>query len=155
MACARNADCPLLHVEDDQNDVLLVQRAFQKLKILSPIHHVPNGDAATEYLLGTGQFADRRKFPFPALMMLDLKLPLRGGLELLGWLRKQGAPLRRLPVVVFTSSNQMCDINRAYELGANSYLVKPTGFDDLCITVRVMHQFWLEHSENPETGNQK
>ncbi|MFN7140002.1 MAG: response regulator [Limisphaerales bacterium] len=150
MAGARNAESPLLYVEDDPDDALLVQRAFRKLNILSPLHHVEDGEEATKYLLGTGTYADRRKYPFPRVMLADLKLPRRNGLELLEWLRKQRSSLRRLPVIILTSSNQMCDINEAYELGVNSYLIKPAGFDDLCSALKVVHQYWLIHCEKPE-----
>src|SRR5690349_7010840 len=118
----------ILHVEDDPNDILLVQRALKKTGAPSAIVSVSDGDRALAYLGGARDYADREKFPFPQLVLLDLKMPRKSGLEVLEWIRRQ-ALLKRLPVIVFTSSKHDQDINSAYELGANSYLVKPVGFD--------------------------
>jgi CheY-like chemotaxis protein len=109
-----------------------------------------HGEEAVDYLAGGAGFADRGKHPFPALVLLDLQLPRRSGHEVLEWLRAQEEGLRRLPVVVLTSSREPRDINRAYELGANSYLVKPVSFDALLDMVRVLEHYWLALSERPE-----
>ncbi|RMD93131.1 MAG: response regulator, partial [Calditrichaeota bacterium] len=114
----------VLIVEDDPNDVLLIRRAFQKAKILNPLQFVNDGEQAVQYLSGLPPFADSEKYPAPVLLLLDLKLPKKSGFEVLEWLQQQNT-LHRLPVVVLTSSNQSSDINHAYDLGANSYLVKP------------------------------
>jgi DNA-binding response OmpR family regulator len=84
------------------------------------------------------------------LMLLDLKLPRKTGLEVLAWLRSQKIPLKRLPVVVLTSSSQPVDVNRAYELGANAYMVKPTGFAELFNAVKILNQYWFALTEKPE-----
>jgi CheY-like chemotaxis protein len=109
-----------------------------------------HGEEALEYLAGGGGFADRERHPFPALMLLDLQLPRRSGHEVLEWLRAQEAGLRRLPVVVLTSSREPSDVNRAYELGANSYLVKPVSFDALLDMLRVVERYWLALAERPD-----
>lgn len=140
----------ILHVEDDPNDIVLLQRAFQKLHKAVNIRNVSNGEEALHYLRGENEFSDRQQFPLPSLMLLDLKLPRKTGLEVLQWLRSQSAPLRRLPVVVLTSSSQPVDINCAYESGANAYMVKPVGFEELFNVVKVLGQYWLSLSEKPE-----
>lgn len=139
----------ILLVEDDPNDVLLIQRAFQRARILNPLQVVRNGDEAVAYLGGQEPYADRGRYPLPILMLLDLKLPRRSGLEVLEWLQQQPG-LRRLPVVVLTSSSESIDVNRAYDLGANSYLVKPVRFEDLLQMVRSLHFYWLILNTPPE-----
>jgi CheY-like chemotaxis protein len=141
----------ILVVEDDSNDVVLIQRAFAKARILNPLQTVGNGDDAVAYLAGEGEFADRQRHPFPVLVLLDLKLPRRTGLEVLGWIRSQ-AGLKRLPVVVLTSSKEARDVNRAYDLGANSYLVKPVGFDSLLELVKSLEVYWLILNQKPDVS---
>ncbi len=132
----------ILLVEDDPNDVLLIQRAFRRASVTNPIQVVGDGEAAVDYLAGRGPYQDRSSHPLPAIMLLDLKLPRRSGFEVLEWLRRQPG-LRRLPVVVFTSSALAADIRRAYELGASSYLVKPLEFDSLQNVLRTLGTYWL------------
>lgn len=139
----------ILVVEDDPNDVMLIQRAFGKARILNPVRTVSHGDEAVAYLSGEGPFADRDAYPFPVLVLLDLKLPRRSGLEVLGWIRSQPG-LKRLPIVVLTSSKESIDINRAYDLGANSYLVKPVGFDSLLELVKSLEVYWMMLNQNPD-----
>jgi len=138
----------ILLVEDDENDRLLIQRAFDKGRIANPIKAVTNGEDAVAYLAGTGVFTNRERFPLPVLMLLDLKLPRKSGLEVLAWVREQ-AGLKRLPVVVLTSSRETSDINRAYDLGANSYLVKPVGFENLFELAKSLNMYWLMLNEEP------
>lgn len=132
----------ILVVEDDSNDVLLFQRSMRKAGWGNPIQVVNHGDAAVAYLAGTPPFEDRERHPMPCLVLLDLKLPRRGGLEVLAWLRAQPM-LRRLPVVILTSSREHGDINRAYELGANSYLVKPGSLQEWQVLVTLIHGYWM------------
>lgn len=139
----------ILHVEDDPNDVLLFQRAFKKANLSVNIQSVSDGDKAVAYLSGANGFDDREKFPLPALILLDLKMPRKSGLEVLAWIRGQDK-LRRLLVVIFTSSKHDEDINRAYDLGANSYLVKPVGFDMLVDVAKLLHQYWLTVNERSQ-----
>jgi CheY-like chemotaxis protein len=147
MTAAKNS---ILLVEDDGNDVLLLEHAFRKANLSHPIFAVNDGEQAIDYLHGRNQYADRQKFPLPLLILLDLKLPRKGGLEVLTWLRAQDSTLNRLPVVVFTSSRQSKDINRAYDLGANSYLVKPADFEKLSEIVRLLDSYWFLLNERPE-----
>lgn len=138
----------MLLVEDDPNDVLLLQRAFRKAKANTPLYVVSDGQAAVDYLAGRGAYADRATHPLPSLVLLDLKLPRKSGHEVLEWLRAQPM-LKRLPVVLLTSSKEPMDINRAYELGANSYLVKPVAFAELLHMARALELYWLQINESP------
>lgn len=142
---------PILLVEDNENDVLLVQRAFRKAEIRHPLVVLRDGDAAVEYLGGAGPYADRIRYPLPAVMLLDLKLPRRSGHEVLGWLRMQPG-LRRLPVVILSSSRDLGDVGRAYDGFANSYLVKPVHADQLSALVRDVERYWLVRNLRPELG---
>lgn len=139
----------LLLVEDDPADALLTQRAFRKAEIEISIQVVKDGDAALAYLLGEGEYADRSRYPLPVITLLDLKLPRRSGHEVLVWLRQQ-PELKRLPVVVLTSSQESADVNRAYDLGANAYLVKPVGFAPLLDMIKTLNLFWLLMNQKPE-----
>lgn len=139
----------ILLAEDDQNDVMLIKRSFSKARIINPVACVENGEQAIAYLKGEGIYADRRQYPLPFVLLLDLKLPRLTGHEVLEWLRQQPL-LKRLPVVVLTSSRQPEDINRAYDLGANSYLVKPVVFEEFAALMRQLQMYWLMLSEHPD-----
>ena len=138
----------ILLVEDEPNDVFLIGRALQKGGITTPLHTVENGELAVSYLSGEGPYADRGRYPLPIVVLLDLKLPRKTGLEVLEWLR--GTPLRRLPVVVLTSSKDASDVARAYDLGANSYLVKPVSFDSLQEMLGSVDRYWVALNQHPE-----
>jgi CheY-like chemotaxis protein len=143
-----NQTFTILHIEDDPNDVLLVERAMKKTSSIAHLRAVNDGDKALAYLRGEEEFASRDLFPMPDLVLLDLKMPRKTGLEVLAWIRGQ-EHLKRLLVVVFTSSKHDQDINKAYELGANSYLVKPVGFDALLETVKNIQTYWGTLNQRP------
>jgi CheY-like chemotaxis protein len=145
-------DLTILVVEDNPTDVILIRRAFEQAKLANPVQFVAHGDAAVDYLSGQGAYADRSKFPLPILMLLDLKLPRRSGLEVLKWLRSQ-ENLKRLPVVVLTSSKEDRDINAAYDIGVNSYLVKPVEFPGLLEMLKAINLYWLMLNERPKLGD--
>jgi CheY-like chemotaxis protein len=138
----------ILAVEDEDDDVALLKRAFRKVGIVNPVTFLADGEAAVQYLAGEGGFADRAAHPLPALVLLDLKLPRKSGLDVLAWLREQPA-VRRIPVVVLTSSRQNRDLERAYDLGANSYLVKPVEFADLVSMIEALRLYWIVFNETP------
>jgi CheY-like chemotaxis protein len=140
---------PILLVEDSPDDALLIQRAFRKANLANPVQLVRDGEEAVAYLSGAAPYADRTRFPLPVFMLLDLKLPRRSGLEVLAWVRQESV-VRRLPVVVLTSSRESVDVNRAYDLGVNSYLTKPVGFEALLEMVKNVNLYWLVLNENPE-----
>src|SRR5258706_8970894 len=138
----------ILHVEDDSNDVLLFDHACRKAGIDSNIQVVTDGQEALAYLQGTDKFENRADHPVPTLVVLDIKLPRVSGFDLLSWMRSE-KHLRRLPVIVLTSSNQPADIKRAYDLGANSYLVKPVALDALVALAKGIEGYWLSLNQGP------
>lgn len=129
---------PFLLVEDDSNDVYLLRLAFPKAGLQNPLHVVGNGAEAISYLSGSGEFADRNKFPVPAIVLLDLNLPGKDGFEVLKWLAEREFGQKTL-VVVLTNSARKSDVNRAYALKANFFLTKPSNFDDLVEMTRCLH----------------
>lgn len=141
----------ILLVEDDENDVVLLKRAFEKAGMRNAIKTVRDGQQAIAYLRGEGGYANRERFPMPFLVLLDLRMPGTNGFEVLQWIRSE-AELKRLLVVVLTSSNLQSDVDRAYELGANSYLVKPVGFDEMSNLVLRFDAYWSEINRVPTTS---
>jgi CheY-like chemotaxis protein len=119
----------ILLAEDNEDDVILIERAFRKAKIMAPLMAVRDGEEAICYLSGLGRFGDRTQFPFPDLFLLDLRLPMRDGFEVLRWIQTK-PELKKLPVIVLTQSDRIKDANQAYRLGAYSFLVKGTDFKD-------------------------
>ncbi|QEH38040.1 Response regulator rcp1 [Aquisphaera giovannonii] len=140
----------VLVVEDDSTDALMIRRAFRKANVGNPLQFVDNGDSAVDYLAGRSPFDDRAAYPLPGLVLLDLKLPRRSGLEVLQWLKEQPG-LRRIPVVVLTSSMETADVRKAYDLGCNSYLVKPVHFEGLLQAIRAVGPYWLAMNHAPDT----
>ena len=140
----------ILLVEDNPVDILLMQRALRNEAFANTsLQIVRDGDAAIFYLNGEGEYSDRERYPLPRIILLDLKLPRRSGHEVLVWLKQQ-PELKRLPVVMLTSSSQTIDVKRAYDLGVNSYLVKPVGFASLVEMMQSFSQYWLNYTELPE-----
>jgi CheY-like chemotaxis protein len=137
----------LLHVEDEENDRLLLQLAMTKAGIENPVQAATDGQQAMDYLKGTGKFADRSLYPLPCLVLLDLKLPRVPGLEVLKWIRQEAR--LNLPVLVLTSSQNDNDIAAAYDLGANAYLVKPSDTFKLAAMATAMKEFWLTQNTPP------
>ena len=140
----------ILLVEDDENDVLLIQRAFRRAGLGTALKVVRDGEQAIDYLSGHGAYGNRERFPLPFLLLLDLKMPGVDGFEVLQWVRAE-PELKRLLVVVLTSSNLQADVDRAYELGANSYLVKPVEFDEMVNMVQRFEVYWSEINRTPST----
>jgi DNA-binding response OmpR family regulator len=132
----------ILHVEDDPNDVVLLDHACRKAGIDCEIKRVADGEEAIAYLMGKDEFADRGQFPLPQLILLDLKMPHLSGFDVLQW-RRENDKIRTVPVVVLSSSNHDLDLVRAYELGVNSYLIKPVSFDSLVSIVKALSDYWL------------
>lgn len=141
----------LLIVEDQENDVLFLKHAFKKAGILNATQVVEDGQQAIDYLSGVGPYADRRVYPLPGMIFLDLKLPQVHGLDVLQWIRQQSS-LPAIVVVVWTSSSLDEDIARAYRLGANSYVVKPSSMEKLIEIVKDFANWWFKHNEPPPRG---
>lgn len=138
----------ILLAEDEENDVILIKRAFEKSRLINPVHVVENGEDALHYLSGQGKYSDRDLYPFPTLLLLDLKLPKKNGFEVIQAVRANDE-WKRLLIVVLSSSSLNPDINRAYELGANSYLVKPPDFDNLIAMLKQLQSYWLILNAKP------
>lgn len=133
---------PVLYAEDESDDVFFMQRAFKRAGIARPLLAVGDGAQAIDYLAATADRSGAEVQPVPALMLLDINLPLRSGFEVLAWIRSQ-AHLRCLPVVMFSSSGRPEDRARASELGATSYLLKPTSGRDFTDIVAALSEHWL------------
>jgi len=133
----------LLVVDDDENDIRLLRRAFLKVGVDVYMEVVHDGEEAIQYLRGEDRFGDRQMFPLPRLLLLDLKMPRASGFEVLEWVRKQ-VGLRRMLVVVMTNSDEPEDVDRAYDLGANSFLKKPDDFSNLIKVTQRLHDYWME-----------
>ncbi|HEY9851936.1 MAG TPA: response regulator [Leptolyngbyaceae cyanobacterium] len=142
-------DSRILLVEDDPGDVFRIQRAFRKANIISPLEVVTDGEQAINYLSGQEAYQDRDRYPLPILILLDLKLPRRSGFDVLKWLRNE-SEVKHLPVVVLTSSDRPDDIERAYLLGANSYLSKPPEIDELLEMVKTIGIYWIVFNRSPQ-----
>ena len=135
---------PILLVEDDENDVFFFMRAVKRLGITQPIQVAGDGQQAIDYMEGAGKFSDRREFPFPHLVLLDLKLPQVRGLDVLQRIRELHGP--KPIIVILSSSRNSADVSSAYERGANAYLAKPPSFDGLVKLIGSVAEFWLIHN---------
>ena len=139
----------ILLAEDREDEVALIRRAFKKINLLNPLQVVTDGEQVVAYLKGEGQFANRAEYPLPSLLLLDLKMPRMNGLEVLQWIRQQPG-FGTLRVVMLTSSNQIQDVNAAYRLGANSFLVKPVEFERFVAMINALQGYWFWMNQAPE-----
>ena len=138
----------ILLVEDNEDDVFFMHQARTDAGISNPMHVAEDGRQALDYLEGTGKYANREQFPVPFLVLLDLKLPLVPGLNVLKWIRER-PELKTMLVVILTSSRESRDIDTAYRLGANSYLVKPPTSQMLTELVKSIGDYWMIKNEPP------
>jgi CheY-like chemotaxis protein len=138
----------ILLVEDNRMDAELTLDAFREAKLSNTIHVATDGQQALDYLFGRGIYADRRAYPMPNLVLLDLKLPGIDGFEVLRQI-KSTPILKRLPVVILTSSKEEGDRAVSYDGGANSYLVKPVSFEGFLGVVRQIEGYWLSLNVGP------
>jgi len=136
----------ILLVEDNPRDEALILRALKKANILNEVIIARDGVKALDYLFGSGKYAGRDKRVLPQFVLLDLKLPRMGGLQVLQMIRKDRRT-RRLPVVVFTSSSEEEDVIKSYDLGANSYVRKPVDFEQFLEATRQLGMYWLVLNE--------
>lgn len=132
----------ILLAEDNDDHVLLIKRAFVQARLLNPIQVVSDGEQTIAYLKGEGKYANRDEFPMPGLLLLDLKMPNKDGFDVLEWIRQQPA-LRDLRVVVLTTSDRIFDVQRAYQLGASSFLTKPLDVRDFVLLGPAVKGFWI------------
>lgn len=141
----------ILVVEDERNDVFFLEYAFQEAGIKNPLQAVADGQEAIDYLAGIGKYANRLRYPVPCLVLLDLKLPLKTGFDVLRWIRQQ-PPLQALVVIVLSSSRESRDVDEAYRLGARSYLVKPLSMKERFEVAKAIKHYWLHLNELPSIG---
>ena len=134
----------ILLVEDSEDDVFLMKRTLNAAGVVNPVFVATDGEQAVQYLGGEGIYADRTAYPLPAVVFLDLKLPLKSGLEVLAWIRAQSA-FESLLVIVLTSSDEPSDLRRAYSLGASSYLVKPLTAKQLVTLAQAFDWKWVKY----------
>jgi CheY-like chemotaxis protein len=139
----------ILLVEDNPADAWLFERGLKKAGVSTRVERLSSGDDAVAYLEGRAPYENRAAYPLPGIVVLDLKLPRRSGFEVLEWVRALPGALRLLPVVVMSSSSMPSDINRAYSLGANSYLTKPYGATEFTKLASAFRDYWLGVNEDP------
>jgi len=145
-----NKEFTVLLVEDDLNDIFLVKRAFKIAKIENPLQVVTDGQEAIQYLRGEGKYADRTAHPLPKLIVMDLKMPRRSGFDVLECVKGDEGPLHRIPIVIVSASDNHTDINRAYELGANAYMVKPMDYKEVEHLFSSITHYWGLECAKPE-----
>jgi CheY-like chemotaxis protein len=138
----------ILLVEDTEDDVFFMKDTMKRAGLLNPLHVVRDGSKAIDYLNGSGGYSDRKQFPFPCLVLLDLKLPEYSGFEVLDWIRAQ-AGMKQLPVVVLSGSEIVRDLSLAYQKGANSYVVKPPTREKLEALTKAVGECWLREKVEP------
>ena len=142
----------ILLVEDNRMDVELTLDAFKEARLLNTIYVSPNGQDALDYLFGRGKYADRITYPMPNLVLLDLKLPGVDGFEVLRQV-KSAPILRRLPVIILTSSREEGDRALTYDIGANSYIVKPVSFNGFLDVIKQIEGYWISLNVAPPEGD--
>ena len=142
-----------LVAEDDQDTQLLIKRAFKQADLTPPIYFTNDGQQTIHYLSGDGDYSDRSRYPMPALLLLDLKMPCRDGFDVLRWIRSQ-PHLRRLVVVMFSGSSLEKDVAQAFDLGVNSFVMKPVSFSELFQVILSLHHYWFgcNHFPQPADG---
>lgn len=136
----------ILVVDDSEQDVALLKEACREAGCSASLRMAYGVDQAVAYFQGSGEFSDRWAHPLPALVLLDIQMPGRNGFDLLEWLRKRPEDFHRVPVVMLTTSHDFVEIRRAYDMGANSFLVKPTEFDELVEAMRQVTGYWLSRN---------
>ncbi len=141
---------PILVVDDDEDDVFFLTHALQKCGVVNPIQAVSDGQQAIDYFKGAGKFADRTQFPLACFVFLDLKLPYWGGLDVLKCIRQEAQ--LTIPVVIFTSSESEAELETAYRLGANAYVVKPTEASKRLEIAKAIKEFWFTNNRTPSSG---
>ena len=140
---------PVLLVEDDDDDVAIARRAFEKGRIGNPLYVVGDGEEALEYLRQTGRYSDPGAAPRPSLILLDLNMPRVDGREVLRII-KRDEDLRLIPVVVLTTSSDARDVLSCYRAGANTYVTKPLDFEEFLGAVMTIVRYWLHFAQLPD-----
>jgi two-component system response regulator len=144
-----NIEVEVLLVEDNPSDAELTLRALKKNNLANKVHHVKDGDEALDFIFARGNYAGRKIENAPKVILLDLKMPKVNGIEVLRAL-KEDVRTRKIPVVVLTSSKEDPDIQECYQLGVNSYVVKPVHFDSFLKAVSDLGLYWLLVNQAPK-----
>jgi CheY-like chemotaxis protein len=144
---------PILVVEDQEADFILLKRAFERVKVTNPIQWARDGYEALDYLQGKAKYADRSKFPLPDLLIVDLKMPRMSGFELLDYIHNN-PDFRVIPTIVMSASKQDADLKKAYDLGASTFFVKPTDFSTLVDLVKRLYDYWKMAEKPPSSLRQ-
>jgi two-component system response regulator len=139
----------ILMADDDADDRMLTKDALAESRVLNDLRFVEDGEELLDYLKGRGAYTDREQSPRPGLILLDLNMPKKDGREALKEI-KADPELRRIPIVVMTTSKAEEDVYRSYDLGASSFITKPVTFDRLVELMRTMGQYWVEFVELPD-----
>jgi CheY-like chemotaxis protein len=142
----------ILIADDSEDDLILMKRAFAKTGVINPIQVVKSGAETIAYLKGDGKYANREEFPFPTILLLDLHMPEGDGFEVLKWIRDKsiaGSPL----IIVLSRLDEIKNINRAYALGANSFLTKPGDPGELQQLIKTFHGYWILRNKPPRFDN--
>ena len=140
----------ILAVEDNDDDQFLLREAWKKAGLANPLEIVADGELACDYLSGEGRYADRSRYPFPVMLLLDIKLPGKTGLEVLTWIRGQER-FKTLPVIMLTASTWPEEVVEAYRLGANSFVIKPSAAQELTDFLAALRGYWLRFNEYPRS----
>ena len=138
----------ILLVEDNPSDAELITRALRKVNLANHLAHVKDGEEALDFIFATGSFAGREKQNVPKVILLDIKMPKVDGIEVLRQI-KANSETKRIPVVIMTSSKEEQDIIRSYELGVNSFVVKPVEFNDFAKAVSELGLYWVLINQPP------
>jgi CheY-like chemotaxis protein len=139
---------PILMVDDDKDDRMMTEKALLKNRVINPILFLENGEELLDYLKRKGKFSDPKSSPKPCFILLDLNMPKMDGRKALEMIKADPA-LRKIPVVVLTTSQAEEDIVRSYKLGANSFITKPVNFENLVQLMESLKRYWLEIVELP------
>ncbi|MEN7548373.1 response regulator [Rapidithrix thailandica] len=140
----------IVYADDDPEDRMLAKDALEESRILNPVNFVEDGEELMEYLQNKGKYQDRKKYPTPALILLDLNMPKKNGIDVLKEMKKDDK-LKKIPVVVLTTSSDREDIQQTYELGVSSFITKPVTFDGLVEIMKTLGKYWFEVVALPET----
>ena len=139
----------ILMADDDADDRMLTKDALEESRVLNELRFVEDGEELMDYLNQRGKYADPKDAPRPGLILLDLNMPRKDGREALKEI-KEDPNLRRIPVVIMTTSKAEEDVFRSYDLGASSFITKPVTFDRLVELMKAMGQYWVEFVELPD-----
>jgi CheY-like chemotaxis protein len=140
----------ILIADDDAEDRMLVIDALKESRLNNNVQEVENGEELLQFLLNKGKYSDKKKFPTPGIILLDLNMPKKDGREALKEI-KENKKLRKIPIIVLTTSKAEEDILKTYDLGVSSYITKPVTFSSMVDVMKTLNKYWFEIVDLPET----